>query len=289
MKILVVGDLHGQSLKTYFKDYDAIICTGDVCTRDDIWRYFKISYKQFLKNPSSMRPWYNITGKPKAKKLVTESLKAGRKTLMKLNSLNVPIYIIPGNWDFADKDDEWDYLNKNYYKEYLIRGLKNIRDCHNKNMIIKDGHFRYEIIGYGIVNGPEILKYRKYKNVSIARYKKNMIEYKRLFLNYDKKFKKTKNPKIFLAHTTPYNTRLDIIVNKDSPMNKKHYGSNLARDMIIKHRPILFVGGHMHEHYGTCKIGKTLVLNAGYGGNNSTLIELEKGKIKSIKFHGKKK
>jgi hypothetical protein len=94
---------------------------------------------------------------------------------------------------------------------------------------------------------------------------------------------------IFLSHNVPFNTKLDLIVNKASPMNGHHYGSNLARDMIIKYKPFLCIGGHMHEHYGICKIGRTIVLNAGYGMENNTLIELQNGKIRRILFHGKKK
>ena len=35
MRILVVGDLHGQIPKIYFKKFDAIICIGDICLDTD--------------------------------------------------------------------------------------------------------------------------------------------------------------------------------------------------------------------------------------------------------------
>jgi Icc-related predicted phosphoesterase len=291
MKILVIGDLHGQNPRLHFKKFDAIICTGDVCTSKYIWKHFKVSYEQFLKNPKEHQSWYELIGKTKAKKLIKDSLFAGRKVLKKLNALDVPVYIIPGNWDFfydGEKDD-WDYLNKNYYVDYLIKGLRNVHDCHKKNIIVKDGQSKYTVIGYGTVNGPELLKYRHYDNVPRNKYKKNALKYKRSLSQYSKIFLKTKNPKILLSHNVPFNTPLDIMNNKDSPMDGYHYGSNLARDIITRHKPILCIAGHMHEHYGTCRIGKTLVLNAGYGGEKNTLIELERGKIKDIKFHGKKK
>jgi len=291
MKILILGDLHGQMPRMHFKGFDAVICTGDVCASDNIWKYFKVSYKQFLKNPVNYQSWYDIIGKSKAKRLVKKSLYAGRKVLMKLNALNVPLYIIPGNWDFADdgEKDEWNYLNKNYYKEYLIKGLKNIHDCNGKNVIIKDGQFKYTIVGYGLVNGPELLSYRNYKNISKTKLKKNVLRYKKTLSRYSKIFLKTKNPKILLSHNVPFNTQLDIIVNKDSPMNGYHYGSNLARDLIVRHKPLLCISGHMHEHYGTCKIGRTPVLNAGFGGEKNTLIELKDGKLGNIRFYGRKK
>jgi len=294
MKILVLGDLHGQIPKIHFKKFDAIICTGDVCASKYILKYFRISYKQFLLNPINYQSWYDITGKSKAKKLVKKSLLAGRRVLMSLNALNVPVYLIPGNWDFVNdgEEDEWKYLNKNYYKEYLIKELKNIHDCHEKSVMIKDGQSKYAVIGYGLVNGPELLKYRHYDNISKSKYKKNFNNYNKLMVKYNKLFRKAKsrqNPLLFLSHNVPFNTKLDRIVNKESVMNGFHYGSNLARDMILKHKPLLCISGHMHEHYGTCRLGRTTILNAGFGKNNNTLIELQDGKIKSIKLHGKKK
>jgi len=289
MKILVIGDLHGQIPKVHFKKFDAVICTGDFCRDKDIWKYIKRQYKKFLKNPYQKRiPWYDEIGRNNARMLIKKSLDAGRTVLKKLNSLGVPVYVIPGNWDLVYEDDEWNYLNKDYYKNYLIKGLKNIKDCHNKIRSMN----KYIIIGYGLVNGPELLKHRNYKNITKKSYKRNEKRYRKLAQVFDKRFysaKKQKKPIIFLSHNVPFNTQLDKIVNKDSPMNGHHYGSNLARDMILKHKPLLNIGGHMHEHYGTCKLGKTIILNAGFGGEKNTLIELENEKIKSMKFYGRQK
>jgi len=285
MKILVIGDLHGKIPKMHFKEFDAIIAPGDFCLDKDIRKYLMISYNEFLVNSNVQREWYDICGKKNARKYIKKSLKAGRKILEKLNSYNVPVYAIPGNWDLANEDDEWSFLNKNYYREYLVKGLKNVHDCHEK--ILRIGG--YSIVGYGLVNGPELLKYRHYKNLKKKNYVKNENRYKKLVAKYDKIFRKSRNKIIFLSHNVPYNTPLDKIVNKSSPMNGRHYGSNLARLMIEKHKPMICIAGHMHEHYGTCRIGKTIVLNAGFGGEKNTLIELSDGKIKSIKFYGKKK
>lgn len=285
MKILIIGDLHGHMPKLHFKEFDAVIAPGDFCSSDKIWKIFKKTYVKFLNNPEDYDEWYNTINKSEAKKLVRKSLVDGRKILQKLDTLGVPIYIIPGNWDWKDKDEGWNYLNKDYYEDYLIKGLKNIKDCHKKTVRFD----KYAIIGYGLVNGPELLKYRDYKNISKNRYKKNLIAYKKKMEKYNKLFKKSYNrPTILLSHNVPFNTKLDKIVNKDSPRNGYHYGSNLVRELILKHKPILCIAGHMHEHYGTCKLGKTIVLNAGFGGDKNTLIELKDGKIKSIKFYGKK-
>jgi len=288
MKILVIGDLHGAMPKIHFKEFDAIIAPGDFCSDKEIRKYVSISYKEFLTSPLSYRNWWDVAGKKRAKKYVHKSIGYGRAILKKLNSYDVPVYVIPGNWDFASKDKDWKVVDKNLYHDYIIKGLKNVKDVHHKSINICE----YIIIGYGLVNGPELLKYRDYKNIPKNRYAKNIRNYKKLTKKYDKFFKKAKksaSPVIFLSHNVPFNTPLDKIVNKNSSRNGYHYGSNLARDMILKHKPLMSIGGHMHEHYGTCKLGKTVVLNAGFGGEKNTLIELENGKIKSIKFYGKRK
>jgi Icc-related predicted phosphoesterase len=285
MKLLIIGDLHGRMPKIAFKEFDAIIAPGDFCLDTGIRRYITLSYKAFLINPYNYPSWWQIAGKKTAKKITLKSLDTGRKILEKLDSYNVPVYVIPGNWDFVNEDKDWKFLDKNLYKKYLIAGLKNVVDMDKKIKSLK----AYSLIGYGQVNGPELLKYRDYKNIKKHSYKRNIKRYKKLVARYNKLFNKAKNPVIFLSHNVPFNTPLDKIKNKDSVMDGRHYGSNLARDMIEKHQPILCIGGHMHEHYGQCKIKKTVVINAGFGPRVNTLIELKDGKIKSIRFHGRKK
>lgn len=58
--------------------------------------------------------------------------------------------------------------------------------------------------------------------------------------------------------------------------------------MIDKYKPLVCIGGHMHEHYGKIKLGKTVCIAAGFGSNANTLLEIEKGKVKRIRFSNKK-
>ncbi len=55
--------------------------------------------------------------------------------------------------------------------------------------------------------------------------------------------------------------------------------------MIEKFQPLVCIGGHMHEHFGKCKIKKTTVINTGFGSNVNTMMELEGNKIKKLEFH----
>ena len=62
--------------------------------------------------------WYDMIGKDKAKMLIKKSFKDGRKILEFLDSLDVPVYVVPGNADLTpDKTEKWSLLRQNHYKK----------------------------------------------------------------------------------------------------------------------------------------------------------------------------
>lgn len=282
MKFVIIGDLHGTLPRMHYKEFDAIIAPGDFCSDKGIRELIWASYKEFLKNPYEAREWWEIVGKKRASKLIKNSLKAGRKILRKLDSFGVPVYIVPGNWDWAETSSEkWDFLNKDFFNDFLLKDLKNVVDVDGKIKRMKD----WQIIGYGKCSGPELLKYRHYRGIKKEDFARNEKAYKKLKYNYTKLFRTAKKPVIFLSHNVPYNTPLDKIRNRDSPMNGHHYGSVLAREMIKKFGPLVCIGAHMHEHFGKCRLGKTTVINAGFGPRVNVLVELDKNKIKKLEFY----
>jgi len=280
-KILIIGDQHGQIPNVHFKDFDFIMCPGDFCSDKLRVHMFK-AYKWNLKYPKNIKYWWEIIGKFKAKKEVQKSVKDGRKLLEFLNKLGKPVYVLPGNWDWADKGHyPWKYLQTNFYKQN-IKGLKNIKDCHMK--IHKMGD--YSVVGYGICSAPEYPQDEKTK----SRYdKKELLKKKKEYLktkkNVDVLFKKAKKPIIFFSHNVPFNTKLDKITNKESPMYGKHFGSVIARELIEKYQPVFCEAGHMHEHYAKDKIGRTVCINSGFGKNANVLVELEGNQVLSVKFN----
>lgn len=280
VKFLIIGDLHGNKPKIYEKNFDAIIAPGDFCS-DNLRKYMFKALKIRLETKEDVN-WYDIITKSKAKKEVKKSLKDGRKILEFLNSFNKPVFALPGNWDWTG-DDEWNYLDRNLWKSYLIKGLKNIRNCHKNVFRFKD----LTIIGHGITSSPEY-PVKERKNLSKLEIKESKANYKKEYFNPMSKLfikaKKHKAPIVFLTHNVPYNTKLDKIINKSSPMNGKHMGSYLARQIIEKYGPIVSIGGHMHEHFGKDKIGKTTIINAGFGSNVNTLLEIKDNKITGLKF-----
>ncbi|MFA5887215.1 MAG: metallophosphoesterase [Candidatus Nanoarchaeia archaeon] len=281
MKYLILGDMHGTMPKIHLKGFDAIIAIGDFCSTP-MRPYMFEAINERKKDPNSKIEWYDITGKEKAKEMINEGLKAGKAILEFLNSLKVPVYIVPGNGDYtAMPDSKWKFYAQDHFSK-LVEGLENIINIHLKIKNIDDS----QIIGYGISSGPELLQYDEDKKmIKPDRLKKIEKEYESNTKKLTVLFEKAKKPLIFLSHNVPFNTDLDMIVNPESPRNGWHYGSLIAREMIEKYQPVICMGGHMHEHFGKCMLGKTVVVNAGFGPEKNVLLEIEGGKIKQLEFY----
>ena len=70
----------------------------------------------------------------------------------------------------------------------------------------------------------------------------------------------------------------------------RHFGSKLARRIINLYQPILSFGGHIHESCGKDKIGRTTLINPGAAHEGKgAIIDIDEGKIKSVRFYDKKK
>ncbi|MCX6750886.1 MAG: metallophosphoesterase [Candidatus Pacearchaeota archaeon] len=308
MKILVIGDLHGRKPKIHFRDFDCMVQVGDVCDdrefRPFIKKWFRLIKKDRNSAPGMDELIIKKIGKRRFNEMEKRSLLRGRKILKYLNSFKKPVFFVPGNWDQSygktkikdmDKND-FNYM-RSFYDFYLgkntnpklIKGLKNIYDCQVKNNIFNKLNF----LGYGLVSGNE-----KLKKGRILELKKNQIlilkkKYKKIYsqLSYAYSKREKKFPTIFLSHNVPYKTKLDRIKNKDSPGDKKHLGSSIARKFCEKYKPLICVGGHVHEGKGKDRLGKTALINPGFGENAQVLIDIDesKEKVRSVKFFGNKK
>lgn len=305
MKFLIIGDLHGNKPIIHYKDFNAIIAPGDFCS-DKIRKYLKgwMSAKDKKGNPYMNSSSYleDKYGKKFVAKFDKKSLLIGRKILEYLNSFGKPVFIIPGNWDQssdipeASKSSnivqEWIRRPRFFYSKqtnpYLTSGLKNIIDCQFK--LVK--YDSYYFIGYGLNMVPEIfdsqqIKKRYGRKISGKNYNKLKSSYKKLFKKLENLIIKRdkKLPLIFLSHNMPYNTKFDKIITPGTLVNGMHYGSVIARDFIVKYKPLVCIGGHIHEHFGKIKLGKTLVINSGFGPKVNTLLEIKDSKIKKLKFY----
>jgi Icc-related predicted phosphoesterase len=218
--------------------------------------------------------WYDIAGKRKALALIRESLRDGRKILEKLDGYGVPVYLIPGNTEWNGALSGWPPNDKDYWPE-LKRGLRNIKDCQFK--LIDAGPVQF--IGHGITPGPEVPQTaadRKLLPVKELRRREKEFGLTIKWLGKLFAIAKTRaKPVIYLTHNMPYGTAFDKINNSASPRNGQHWGSVVSREIIKKHQPLVAIGGHMHEYYGKIKLGRTLVVNAGFGGDKITMMDID--------------
>jgi Icc-related predicted phosphoesterase len=282
MKLLIIGDLHGQKPKIHFAGFDAILSVGDICDTDYIREIQFGQIQKKMKDPLYLfSPWYEIMGRQKARQAIEKTLLMARKTVEFLASFNVPVYVVPGNADLAiEPKATWSFMKTDFWGG-LIQGLDNFKNIHGR--IIDLGEFR--LIGYGFSYGPEYPQEKSERSFfSKEELSRKLRNYQGTLRKMNSLFRKAEGPVIFLSHNTPYNTTIDRIEATGSFRYGHHIGSVVARKMIDKYQPRIFIGGHMHEHYGKVQVGKTTCLAAGYGAKAVTLIETERGGVRRISF-----
>jgi Icc-related predicted phosphoesterase len=101
----------------------------------------------------------------------------------------------------------------------------------------------------------------------------------------DELFSSVVGPKIFLTHIPPYGNKLDKINYPGSPMHGKYMGVKLYNYVDKKYDPVLHICGHIHESQGKIRVGRTVVINTGYGGDGQfAVIDIEKNNKININF-----
>ncbi|MFP4038698.1 MAG: metallophosphoesterase [Candidatus Nanohaloarchaea archaeon] len=148
MKILVVGDCHGEKPEIPEEDFDLVLAVGDICGGTDEMR------SAMFEASESGEGWYDVFGEEEARKAVEASIEEGREILEKLDSLGVPVFIVPGNWDWTGENSDWVFLKGRGFPEML----KDFENIYNINFSGKSfGGLSF--IGYGPCSGPEIPQY----------------------------------------------------------------------------------------------------------------------------------
>lgn len=304
MKVLVIGDLHGRKPLIHFKEFDCIVQIGDVCDDSEFRPYINKIFHLLKQGKEVLGIDEFIIskiGKKGFNRMVNESISKGYEILKYLDSFGKPVFFVPGNWDESygkTKIKNIDKSSYNYLKAFfdfylhgkankkLLKGLKNVRDCHFNNYFFKELNF----VGYGLSSGPELLSDRK-MNLELNKKERAILieESKKLYGKLKNVYEKRNKQfsVFFISHNIPFKTRLDVVKNEKSYAHKKHLGSSIARKFCEKCKPLICVGGHIHECAGKDKIGRTLVINPGFGRNANVLVDIDglNRRIRKVEFY----
>ncbi|MBS3074868.1 metallophosphoesterase [Candidatus Pacearchaeota archaeon] len=257
MRILVIGDLHGEfpeSVREVIKKekIDLILSTGDFANFDN---YRKIKFDKIDKTNFAKNKVKDHIQNDEYQKMINEIIKSMEKPLEVLDSFNIPVYSIYGNLDYTNYEVNKHKIKSNSLNR-IIKKSKNIK-------LFREGFVDFDDLQILLFSGyrKNYLKYAPKKTKKVDRLNKGWKD------RLSKIFSQIKpnKPVLFLFHDPPKDTKLDLINNPNSPMNGKHVGDEIIREFIEKYQPQVAICGHMHETQGTDQIKKSLVINAGYG------------------------
>lgn len=155
------------------------------------------------------------------------STQKARNLMLSLTKLQLPIFFVPGNCDppsLAEVD------------------IENARCIHGACEIYGDAVFFG--VGGGTIspfNTPFEMTETDIMNLLSRSFKHNP----------------TKRWSIFVSHSPPKDTRVDL------SYASQHVGSSSIREFIEEKKPSIVFCGHIHEAQGTDKIGETILVNPG--------------------------
>lgn len=249
MKILIIGCFHGKfpnKLRQIAKSCDFILSTGDFGGSEKLRKFM---FKNFTAD------YTDKLGKKKTKEYYLEDYRHGKKIIKELDRLNKPIYTIDGNWDFM----RMARIKKEFCLHFIsypniLRKTRNIKYLNKKLRTING----IKIYPHGGLMLATIFHKTEFDKKRRKVYKKWHIKQRAELFR-----QKSKKLDILLAHCPPYRYFDKVKYKGVNPMNGKHVGFEPYNEYIQKYHPRLFICGHMHEHQGIEKFGKTTILSHG--------------------------
>ena len=261
MKILAIGDFHGEfpsklQRRLRKESFDVIVSQGDFCGNKEIVRLF-FRYHRWRE-----QDLLDFVGKMRINELERKNYSSGVKILKILKKFNKPIIATTGNWDPSNLGEVGFPKEKNPFAKDFRNMVKRLK------IIIADfRRFEYSglnFVGYprstypGMVTGEIEKRFSKKYDEHQEIFRRIKIDNERYFKLFKKKVDRNT---IFVSHNSPYKSKLDII--ESGPRKGFHYGSFLARRVIVELKPRLAICGHIHEGHGIQRIGDTLAVNTG--------------------------
>ncbi|MCD6367715.1 MAG: metallophosphoesterase [Candidatus Aenigmarchaeota archaeon] len=287
MRILAMGDFHGTvpwGLKTFVKrnKVDLVLSPGDFYgdrahELGPILRKHRNNIKRNKYGIRNLDGLEKLVSKRKLMKLIKNFSNSGKEVLEYLNEIGLPVIIVKGNVD--NQKSGLTVTSSKYPIEDLVKEFSNIEMLEYE--VIEFGE--YKIVGFG-AKFPFLCKdnlrgYESDIRNNILNLRRE--EKKRLKLLVKDGPERT----IILSHNPPGNTKLDKINAPSNPWHGRHVGDDILRSVIEKYQPLLNVCGHMHESQGKIRVGKTLVVNSGYGKKGEFAVLDLKGKKINVRFY----
>lgn len=275
MNLLALGCLHGKfpdGLKNFVKKnkVEAIFSLGDHCD-GDVLRDAQFKNWDAFNGKNFYKVLRKILGK-RYKKEILQYAKSGEKVLKSIDKIGIPVFVLLGNNDFDRSSRTGSKVNSVTIEE-VCRESKNLTYFSGKAKDMEN----FFLVGTPDYRGAGEKSMKKKKHF----HTRNSWEKK-----LSKLFSHAHGRKIiFIGHDQPFGCRLDEIKNRASPLNEKHIGDEIIRKFILKKNPEIYLGAHMHEHWGTDKIGKTKIVACGYGRERqAAMLELPSLKVKLVKI-----
>jgi len=257
VRFLCIGDLHGEK-PAIPEDvlFDAVLATGDFCEHSLREVKFEALRRKLAGDPIK---WYDLIGRDEALERIEASVASGSRVLEHLDELGVPVFVVPGNWDWVSEDSEWGDLSFDRFSS-MIEPFANVRSIDDELVEFAG----VSLIGYGVVSEPE-LPFEKRMRLSDDEWAEYESDYAERKDRFDALCKSAQGAIILLAHAPPYDTTLDTIDRPGSPRHGMHVGSLLVRHLIETHDVLVCLCGHMHENPGLITLEDTLIVNLGFG------------------------
>lgn len=279
LKFVAIGCIHGNLRKRTLnlikkEEPDLIVVSGDFSGGDfseKLREYEKKLVDKFGPIPDFWPLNVQIDSDKHFRKWAKMSAQNTSNIFREMKKLKMPVLYIHGNWDSVGADQMDAHLDSSVNFPIDKAEGKNMKFIHGKVSNVKGFSFG----GFGGYRGTSVKEYL-YKDLPEPRLDPSYIKTVRedLEVQMSKLFSKVKSKRrmIFVTHDPPYKT-FDFLESEG-----KFYGEKISSEMIRRHKPLMCVCSHFHEHRGVKKIGSTTVVASGYGHDGQMAIIETDGK-----------
>ena len=258
MKILVIGDPHGEVKKIKEKGIDLVLITGDLGKATLARKHFFDNIKR--KQEGILEKEYTKA----ERKAVVREIHDSTLSVLKFYSKIAPVYTLQGNVGINGtvgvKEEREKYGINVPNTRVQINKIRDVNLV--KNRLRNLNGLRIGFLEYFVdTSWVKEFKPKDYDN-KLREAKKETDKAKRILKGFN-------GLDILVCHQPPFGI-LDEVTGKYNPPKSwigKHAGSKVILDYIKRAKPKYVFCGHIHEAKGKESIGETDIFNVGYNGD----------------------